>query len=200
MGSGPDAQAAGLAPSIAIGAAAEGARVELIGKVGDDPVGDAVLLALARQRVGHVAILRDPARQTRVVESILDEAVDAVAETADASPASSPADDPPLLDAADAGLALHYLPEIAVIVAVHLPPEVLAEVILAAGWASTSLVVIVPEGKEPPADLPKDAVTLAAIDTDESAVGAAIGRYAAELDRGVPLDVAYDSLVATGRL
>jgi hypothetical protein len=61
------------------------------------------------------------------------------------------------------------------------------------------LVVVVPEEHEPPADLPNNAVTLAAADADESGVGAAIGRYAAALDRGDPADAAYDALVAAGR-
>jgi pfkB family carbohydrate kinase len=199
IGSGTETEAAGLAASIAVGAAADGAKVEVIGKLGDDPAGDAVLLALARHRVGHVAVLRDPGRRTTVAESVEDEGVDTAAASTDVGVASTPKD-PPRLDAADAGLALRYLPDIAVIVVVHLPPDVLGEAIAAAGWADSSLVVVLPDGEEPPVDLPDDAVTLAAADGDESGVGAAIGRYAAELDRGVPLDAAYESLLATGRL
>ena len=56
----------GLAPAIAVAAAAAGARVELISKAGDDPAGDAALLALAAAGVGHVATLRDPSRFTPV--------------------------------------------------------------------------------------------------------------------------------------
>ena len=47
-GTGSDADVAGLAAAIAAAAAAAGSRVELIGKLGDDSPGDAVLLALAR--------------------------------------------------------------------------------------------------------------------------------------------------------
>jgi sugar/nucleoside kinase (ribokinase family) len=195
-GSGTEADAAGLAASIAIAAANEGARVELIGKVGNDPAGDAVLLALSRQQVGHVAILRDPARRTTVVEQPDDEAIDADSgdPTSGADQAASP--DPTAFEAADAGLALRYLPEVAVIVAVHLAPDVLGEAISAAGWADTSMVVVVGEGQEPPADLPGSAVTLAANDLDDSGVGPAIGRYVAALDRGVPADAAYATLLA----
>jgi hypothetical protein len=199
-GSGSDAEASGLAASIAVAAAADGASVEVIDKVGDDLAGDALLLSLARHRVGHVAVLRDAGRLTPVIaetghagEKPIDPTA---AEEADASP-SDLGDGP--LDPADAGLALRYLPEIAVIVAVYLAPDVLGEAIAAAGWADTSLVVVVPEGHEPPADLPNNAVTLAAADADESGVGAAIGRYAAALDRGDPADAAYDALVAPGR-
>ena len=55
LGSMPAAavDAGGLAAGIARAAAAAGAEVQLIGKVGDDPAGDAVLLALARGGVGH---------------------------------------------------------------------------------------------------------------------------------------------------
>lgn len=198
-GSGPDAEAAGLAASIAAAAAASpGTRVELIGKLGDDPAGDAVLLSLARHGVGHVALLRDPARRTTTIASAGDEAIDA---DADGDPATEPVDggDAPTLEAADVGLALRYLPEIAVIVAVHLPADVLVEAAAAAGWAETSLLVIVPADDTPPDGLPERAVTLAAADEDESAVGAAIGRYAAALDRGEPADAAYDTLIAAGR-
>lgn len=196
-GSGPDAEAAGLAASVATAAASPGARVELIGKLGDDPPGDAVLLSLARHGVGHVALLRDPARRT-MIASTGEEPIDADAE---GDPAAEPIDagDVPTLEAADVGLALRYLPEIAVIVAVHLPPDVLAEAAAAAGWAETSLLVIVAADDLPPDGLPERAVTLAAADEDESAVGDAIGRYAAALDRGEPADAAYDTLIAAGR-
>lgn len=197
-GSGPDTEAAGLAASVATAAASPGARVELIGKLGDDPAGDAVLLSLARHGVGHVALLRDPARRTTTIASTDEEPIDS---DADVDSAAEPKDagDAPTLEAADVGLALRYLPEIAVIVAIHLPPDVLAEAAAAAGWAETSLLVIVPTDDTPPDGLPERAVTLAAADEDESAVGAAIGRYAAALDRGEPADAAYDTLIAAGR-
>ena len=38
--------------------------VQLVGRVGEDPAGEATLLALARDGIGHVATLRDPARPT----------------------------------------------------------------------------------------------------------------------------------------
>jgi sugar/nucleoside kinase (ribokinase family) len=201
-GSGSDAEADGLAASIAAAAAASGARVELIGKLGDDPAGDAVLLSLARHGVGHVALLRDPGRRTTTAPAIderidLDESEALTAEGGAAEPAG--AGGSPTLEAADAGLALRYLPEISVIVAVHLAPEVLTEAAAAAGWAETSLVVVVPADGGPPDGLPAGAVTLAVADDDESAVGGAIGRYAAALDRGDPADAAYDAFIAAGR-
>jgi len=197
-GSGPDADSTGLAAEIATAAASEGARVELIAKLGDDPAGDAVLLSLARHDVGHVALLRDPARPTTTVIAAIDEPIDADADEAHRAE-SDDATDPPTLEAADVGLALRYLPEIAVIVSVHLGSDVLSEAIAAAGWAETSLVVVVPAGDGPPDGLPERAVTLSAADDDESAVGRAIGRYAAALDRGQPADAAYEALLAAGR-
>ena len=59
--------AAGPAARIALAAAARGATVQLVGKVGEDAEGEALLLALARGGVGHVALLRDPARRTPVL-------------------------------------------------------------------------------------------------------------------------------------
>ena len=52
---------------VALAAAEQGAAVELIGRAGDDPAGDALLLALAGAHVGHVALLRDPTRPTPIV-------------------------------------------------------------------------------------------------------------------------------------
>ena len=65
-GPGRRSTAAGRSIEVAHGATAGGAQVQLVGKVGDDPAGDALLLALADLGIGHVAILRDPARRTPV--------------------------------------------------------------------------------------------------------------------------------------
>ena len=55
---------AGLAAAVAHGAAADGGQVELVSRIGDDPVGDALLLAIAAEGIGHVATLRDAAHAT----------------------------------------------------------------------------------------------------------------------------------------
>jgi len=198
-GSGPEADVAGLAASVAVAAAAEGARVELIGKIGDDPAGDAVLLALARHGVGHVAMLRDPARPTTVVPDA-DEPIDPDPSDLPAAEASTAvdADDGPILDGADAGLALRYLPEIGVIVAVHVGADVLSEAVAAATWAETSLVALVPPDGDAADGLPAGSLSLAVADEDESAAGTSIGRYAAAIDRGEPPRDAYAALVASG--
>jgi hypothetical protein len=193
-GSGEDTDVAGLSAAIASAAAADGSLVEVIARLGDDPGGDAVSLALARRHVGHVAILRDPGRATAVVAH---DAEDRDPAATDGNASRSAGDEGPRLEAADANLALRYLPEISVIVTVHIGDDVLAEAIDAASWAETSLVIVVPPGAAVPSGLPEGALTLEAEDGDESAAGAAIGRYAAALDHGETAREAYDTLVAS---
>lgn len=191
-GEATDADVAGLAASIAAAAAAADSRVELVGKIGDDAAGDAALLALSRRGIGHVATLRDPARGTPVVQ-------DGDDDPDDQTGAGAAAERAPVLDAGDVGLALRYLPELGVIVTVHVAPEVVEEAASAAGWARTTLIVVVEPGAAPPEGLPPDALALAADEVDElGGVGAAIGRYAAALDQGRPADAAYAELVAAG--
>jgi hypothetical protein len=207
----------GLAPEIAAAAAAAGARVELISKVGDDPAGDAVLIALARAGVGHVATLRDPARLTPVrplpneptdpADPQLDAAVDgaAVSESGTESPAPSPPssndrdpalDTDPTLDAADVALALEYLTDFEVLVAVHASPELVAEAISAARYSGARLVVVVPQESDVPSGVPADALVVAAAADDAEGVGPRIGRYAAALSRGDDAAAAYRDLTA----
>jgi hypothetical protein len=194
-GSGDEADVAGLTASIASAAAADGALVEVITRLGDDPAGDAVALALTRRHVGHVAVLRDPARPTAVVSPEADGGDPGVPQP-DGEPTG---DDGPRLEAADANLALRYLPQISVVVAVHLADDVLAEAVDAASWAETALVVVVRSGAGVPDGLPPRAVTLEVEDIEESAAGDAIGRYAAALDRGDAAREAYDALLASVR-
>lgn len=194
----------GLAPEIARAAAAAGARVELISKAGDDPAGDAVLLALARDGVGHVATLRDPARLTPVrprPDEPTDPADPSVDSEATADPegraATAAQDDPePTLDAADIALALRYLTDFEVLVAVHASADLLAEAMAAASWSGARLVVVVETETEVPAGLPADALVVAAAADDAEGVGARIGRYAAALSRGDDAAAAYQELTA----
>ena len=51
--------AEGLAARIGFAAASAGRSVQLVGKTGEDPEGDAVLLGLTHGGVSHVAVLRD---------------------------------------------------------------------------------------------------------------------------------------------
>jgi len=193
----------GLAPEIACAAAAAGARVELISKAGDDPAGDAVLIALAQAGVGHVATLRDPARLTPVRSlpaeptDPADPALDGVAADAASSEANSPADAEPTLDAADVALALRYLTDFEVLVAVHPSPDVLAEAVAAAAWTGSRLVVVVAdETAVPPPNVPADALVVAAASDGSEGIGERIGRYAAALSRGDDAASAYRELTA----
>jgi hypothetical protein len=199
----------GLAPSIASAAAAAGARVELISKAGDDPAGDAVLLALAQAGVGHVATLRDPSRLTPVraqpdepTDPAVDESIEAATDAAVGGGSGNPPEEAasaalrPTLDAADVSLALRYLTDFGVLVAVHPSSELLAEAVSAAGWAGGRLVVVLEPDGDVPAGVPADALVVAARADDAEGVGARIGRYAAALSRGDDAAAAYRDLTA----
>ena len=92
-----EGSAGGLAVDVAAGARARGGVVELVGKVGDDGAGDAVVVALGRLGVGHAALLRDPARPTPLLSVLAvaagpqaaDRAADVVAGDSVADPAAA---------------------------------------------------------------------------------------------------------------
>jgi sugar/nucleoside kinase (ribokinase family) len=65
----PDGEkcAGGMAVEVAAASKGRGGQVELVGKVGEDGAGDAVVLALGRLGIGHAALLRDPVRPTPVL-------------------------------------------------------------------------------------------------------------------------------------
>ena len=189
---------AGPGPAIARGAVAAGGMVQLVGKVGSDALGDATLLALARDGVGHSAMLRDASHPTPI------------------GPADDPDEDPftvdrpgatvgpimrPLaLDAEDLELALRYLGAFAVLVATDgMDPRSLMVAADAAQFAGASLVVIVSEGV-PTSDLPPDAIVLVAPASDENDIFAnMVGTCAAALDRGLtPADALRTALAAGG--
>jgi pfkB family carbohydrate kinase len=209
--------AAGRSIEVAHGATAAGAQVQLVGKVGDDPAGDALLLALTDLGIGHVAILRDPARRTPVVpvataddEAILpdadadadedqDEDEDEDETGAPAGSASGGVPDEPLptIDAGDLDLALGYLPDHSVVVvAERLDPDALAVVAADCSYVAAALVVIVEPGGEPP-DLPSGATLLEAPRSDPDGLfGRTVGHFAAALDRGMSGDEALAAAAA----
>jgi pfkB family carbohydrate kinase len=174
---------AGPAAAVALAAAESGADVEVLTRIGDDPTGDAVLLALARAGVGHVATIRDAGHRTPLVP-VSNELPDP---DDDAEPTAEGEQDPvdaPILDAADVGLGLRYLTDYRVIVVVHLVErDVLREAAAAAGWATAHLVVVTPPGHDTAADMIDGALTITA-DRDAESVGALLGRYAAAVDLG----------------
>jgi hypothetical protein len=201
---------AGRACDIAIAAAAQGARVELVGRVGDDPNGDAALLALTNARVGHVAVLRDAARATPVTPSEPDREADvgaagarllaapAVGATRPASTAPIPSP-PPMLEPADVGLALEYLTDFRVLVlSDDVPPAARQACFDAAAFTGAHLVMLVASGTAP-SDPPAGAVVLGVPDDDGAAAFAGlVGAYAAAVDGGLDPAAAFDAAVARG--
>ena len=217
-----EGSAGGLAVDVAAGARARGGVVELVGKVGDDGAGDAVVVALGRLGVGHAALLRDPARPTPLLSVLAvaagpqaaDRAADVVAGDSVADPAAALAadrgeDEPridvqllpadpaarPGLEAGDISLALRYLAETRVVVlAEPLPELAVAAVVEGAAFAGARLVVLVPPGATPP-PLPPEATLLEAPDVDDGSFGRLVGAFAAGLDAGAEPAAAFAEAV-----
>lgn len=194
-------QAAGLAARIGLAAASAGRSVQLIGKTGEDPEGDAVLLALTHGGVGHVAVLRDAGVATpRAAEPIDLDRVGSTSEqaTEDAAPgAASSVPDVPVLDAADIDLALRYLTDFSVLVLAVPADEAIARVAsAAAGWADARLIVVVPAGGAVPEGLPSDAIVFESPDADaDGAFAGLVGGFAAALDDGSDPVTAFEASV-----
>jgi hypothetical protein len=149
--------AAGLSAWIALAAAETGATVQLVGRVPDDPDGDAVLQSLVAGHVGHVATLRQP-----------------------------PGDAPPILQPADLDLALRYLADLGVLVLADGTDAGLLHVAAeAAAWSGAPLIAILPDGATVPLGMPQSATVLAGPAADpDGAFAAVVGTFAAALDRG----------------
>jgi hypothetical protein len=184
-------EADGLAAAIARATTASGGPVQLVGKVGEGPDGDAVLLSLAAAGVGHVAVLRDVApahveTESHSAEADVESADQLAAHDDEYKPsrpvtADTETQHSPTLDAADLELALRYLPDYdVVVIAERLDSDAVAAVVEAARWAGAKLVsTFAAEG------LPEDATVFEAPDENpEGAFATVVGRYAAALDRG----------------
>lgn len=199
--------AGGLPAAIAQDSAELGSAVQVVGRVGEDAAGDAVLLALAAAGVEHAAVLREPSRPTPSAPPqaglpaspdgpVLGEAMLEDVE----GPGDGEDDDrdaPPdglTMDAADLELALRYLPDYRVVViAADLDPAALATVVAAAGWAGAHLVALVATGSDGSA-LPTDATVLERPTSDpEGAFARLVAAFAAELDRGVEPATAFSA-------
>jgi hypothetical protein len=185
-----DVRAVGLAVDVGR-AAAGGAPVQVVGRVGDDATGDAVLLDMAAAGIGHVALLRAAGQPTPVRpdsatedERALGAALDEDA-TSGAEPVEPTRDDGLPIDAADLELALRYLPDYRVlVVAAPLDANGWATAGAAAGWAGAQLVAVVRAAADPH-DLPADATVLERPEHDDDGTfGMMVGRYAALLDAG----------------
>ena len=186
--------AAGSAARIALAAAARGAAVQMVAKVGEDPDGEALVLALAQGHVSHVAVQRDPSHPTPRAGA-LDEAPDSdELATTPASPAGGLA-----LDAADVDLALRYLTEFRVVVlAGDLDAAAVRVAADATGWSNGTLIAVVGEDRSDAADLPPDAIVLGApADDAEGAFDRLVGELAAAIDAGGDPKAAFRDLVAS---
>lgn len=197
-GDGPDAVPDGLAGRIALVAADAGATVELIAKLGDDPAGDALLIALARAGVGHVAILRDPVHPTPRRPGTEDVGVDPIEGGAAPAPWTVEPGLAPALDVDDVGLALRYLTEFRVVVAVHPTGGIAEEVTAAAAWGNAHLVIVTRPDDTAPTGIPAGSVVLEAMDdgVEDSSIGSRLGVYAAAVDRGTAPGDAFADLTA----
>lgn len=190
---------------IAVAVAGHGHPVEFVGTAGEDEAGDALLSALARARVGHVAVLRKAGARTPMVVATDDHADSSVetpsaldvAESDSATTAGPSQGIAVPLDAGDVDLALRYLIEFGVLVlASGVDPEVARVVANAASWAAARLIVVVPADEQEPAGLPLDAIVFAAPNTDPDGVFAAtVGSFAAALDDGDDPAIAFRSSV-----
>jgi hypothetical protein len=197
--------ASGAASRVALAAAAAGRTVQLVGKTGDDPTADAVVLDLARGGVGHVALLRDPGRATPLeaptdpdVEP--DDFVDAEAAVPlDARPPAVATAPGPALEAADVDLGLRYLTDFAVVVlAEPAPAEVVGIVAEAARWCEARLVLVVGAGESVPDGAPAEAVVFEAPERDPDGTFAAlVGSFAAALDDGAQPGDAFRASIAS---
>jgi hypothetical protein len=190
---------AGTSALVAAAAAKAGGDVQVVGRVGDDPDGDSLVLALAAAGVGHVALLRVAARRTAVAEAAADD------DGIDGDPASDDAEDAPPppatdpdtgLEAADVDLALRYLTEFRVVVVTPgVPVEATLAATRAAGWTGGAAIVLVAKGRET-TDLPDGTIVLESPADDRDGVFAnLVGEYAAALDRGEDAGDAFRSLV-----
>jgi hypothetical protein len=201
---GPDGEecAGGLAVEVAAAAERRGGTVELVGKVGNDGAGDAVVVALGRLGIGHAALLRDMARPTPVLTGIQrEESADSAAE----EPAEEPQsmllpEDPaarPALEAADVELALRFLPEASVIVLADPSAESTVEAgIQGAAFSAARLIVLVPTGGASPS-VPPETTVLEAPQDDDGSFGRLVGTFAGALDAGLDPAAAFSEAVTT---
>ena len=187
---GQRSRAAGRAFEVALGASDGGSTVQLVGKIGDDPAGDALILSLADAGIGHVALLRDPARSTPVAAPPTDAEAEAFDDEDDPGAIPEPAaeagpDDRPVLDAGDLDLALRYLPDHQVVVVTERLVADALEVVLAdCAYVGATLVVILEAGATAP-ELPSSATAFEAPDSDPDGLfGRTVGGFAAGLDQG----------------
>lgn len=189
-------EAAGTAVGVGAAAATAGSDVELVGKIGDDPAGEVVLLDLAGRGIGHVAILRDPSRPTPETAEPDVDAEPFGEPNGEQQSTNTPAG--PTLEPADIELALQYLPDYRVLVVAEPIAHAALDVVLAASrWSGAALVIVLPHGADP-VDIP-DATILEAPEGDpDDAFASVVGGYAAALNRGEEPAEAFASASTAG--
>ena len=197
----PDGEqcAGGLAVEVAAAARRRGSSVELVGKVGNDGAGDAVVVALGRLGVGHAALLRDPIRPTPVLAApaAADEAADLESEDIEARLLPEDPDRRPALEAADVELALCFLPAAGVVVIAHPMSEATTLAgVEGAAFAAARLIVLMPAGAPPPA-VPAEATVLESPLADDGSFARLVGVFAGALDAGVEPGAAFAEAVAS---
>lgn len=202
---------AGLAGEASAAAAAAGASVELVARIGEDAAGEELLLALARAGVGHLAVLRDPARPTAIVpaapqpplgepggaeEALLADLAEAQQSQLGGPPFGAPR---PTLEAADISLGMRYLRDYRVVVAVEPLAEGGAAIVAdAASFADADLVVIERPGAAASEAYRRATILEAPPDDPDGVFAALVGRFAAALDRGEPGAAALLAAAAAG--
>ena len=218
-GAGPDG-VGGMAAAVASAAAADGGQVQLVGRVGDDAAGDALVVALGGAGVGHAAMLRDPGRPTPILvadaaaaeddtladlragaalaEAILgDEPGEAALPTTGEVVLPEGPDERPRLEAADIELALRYLPELRVIVAAEPLGEASARVVAdEAAGAGAQVIAIVAPGTNTPEVLAGATVLEAPPSDPGGAFARLVGDFAAALDGGASAAEAFRAAAA----
>jgi len=198
---GPPPGPGGRAASIALAAAEAGSRVELLGRIGDDPAGDALVMALSRSAVGHAALLRDPVHPTVLFVPADADEDDVVGPGAPDGPRPAVAGPPdgPSLGAEDVSLGLRYLTDFDVlVVGDDAPAPVIPACVEAAAFAGAQLVVVIASSDPAPGGLPVGATVLLAPEGAGEAFGRLLGRYAAALDAGADPAAAFTDATADG--
>jgi len=196
----PDGEkcAGGLAVDVAAAAVGRGAMVELVGKIGNDGAGDAVVVALGRLGIGHSALVRDPVLPTPVLAAPAVDDDSPELDDVDRGTLVLPADPAgrPSLDTGDVDLALRFLPQAGVIVLVDaLSEAAVAAAADGAAYASARLIVLVESGAKPPA-VPADATVLEVPPADDGSFGRMVGVFAGALDAGVDPKAAFGEATA----
>ena len=186
------AEPRGAGARIAMAVAGHGKAVQFVGKVGEDDAGEAVVLALGKLGVGHVAMLREAGRPTARARVVEDDAIAGEDQTADES------HDGLALEGADVELALRYLTDFAVLVLADGDGVEIARVVAdAANWSGARLIVVLPAGGALPESIPQDAIVFEAPDDDPDGLFAGmVGAFAAALDNGDEPGDAFTSAVA----